>query len=207
MTVKGIDISHWNNVLNFNDVKAAGYDFAIIKAGGSDKGFYQDHCFNDYYRLAQLAGLHVGAYYFVGRNFISALDGLEDAKRFLRMLYEKQFDYPIFLDLEITPPQEKGGATEAAAAFCDYLESHGYYVGIYASDISGFKERLDVEKLQAYDKWVARYGKKPEYVKNYGIWQKSSKGEVPGIIGPIDIDISTKDYPSIIKKNHLNGWR
>ncbi|MBO7733503.1 MAG: hypothetical protein J6S67_13145 [Methanobrevibacter sp.] len=206
-TIKGIDISHWNRVFNFQVVKDSGIDFVIIKAGGSDKGFYTDRCFNDYYRLAKLAGLHVGAYYFVGKNFISALDGQEDAKRLYRIIQGKTFDYPIYLDLETTAPENKEGATEASIAFCEYLESKGYYVGIYASDISGFKERLDIDKLEAFDKWVARYGKRPEYVKKYGIWQKSSKGEVSGIFGNVDIDISSRDYPSIIMKNHLNGWR
>lgn len=206
-TIKGIDISHWNRVFNFQVVKDSGIDFVIIKAGGSDKGFYTDRCFNDYYRLAKLAGLHVGTYYFVGKNFISTVDGQEDAKRFYRIIQGKSFDYPIYLDLEATTPETKEMATDAAIAFCEYLESKGYYVGIYASDISGFKERLNLDRLEAFDKWVAKYGKKPEYVKKYGIWQKSSKGEVPGIFGPVDLDVSSVDYPPIIMKNQLNGWR
>ena len=207
MTANGIDISHWNRVTDFNKVKESGIDFAIIKAGGSDKGLYQDRCFNDYYRLARLAGLHVGTYYYVGKLFLSAFDGIEDAKRFYRIIQGKVFDYPIFLDLEETAPENRVKATEASIAFCEYLEDKGYYVGIYASDISGFKERLKLDELAAFDKWVARYGKKPQYVEKYGIWQKSSKGQVPGIIGNVDLDVSYKDYPAIITRKQLNGWR
>lgn len=204
MTLKGIDISHWNRVNDFNKVKADGIDFAIIKAGGSDKGFYTDRCFDNYYRLAKLAGLDVGAYYFVGKNFVSALDGLEDAKRFCRILGGKDFTYPVCLDIETTDPKFKDGATSACIAFCEYMEKEGYYVSIYASDISGFKEKLDIDRLTSYDKWVARYGKKPTYVKKFGIWQKSSTGSVNGIDGNVDLDIAYFDYPSIINKNHLN---
>lgn len=204
MTVKGIDISHWNRVDDFNKVRNDGYEFVIIKAGGSDKGFYKDRCFDDYYRLAKLAGLYVGAYYFVGPGFTSANDGRMDAKRFLNIINDKSFEYPIVLDLEATRPENKDGATEASIAFCEYCEDHGYYVSIYASDISGFKERLDIDKLKPFDKWVARYGKKPEYVKKYDIWQKSSTGAVDGIRGNVDIDISYKDYNEITFKYKLN---
>ena len=201
---KGIDISHWNVVTDFFKIKEAGYDFCIIKAGGSDNGFYTDRCFENYYRLAELAGLKVGAYYFVGKNFLGYESGVEDAKRFLNITNAKSFDYPLCLDIETTPPDLKQEATEAAIGFCEFLEAHKKYVSIYASDISGFKERLDYTKLEPYDKWVARYGKKPIFVQDFGIWQKSYTGCVPGIRGPVDLDISYVDYQSIMRRNSLN---
>lgn len=209
MMSKGIDISHWNRVIDFNRVKASGIDFIIIKAGGSDKGFYKDNKFEDYYRLAKLAGLNVGAYYFVGPKFYGTESGYNDAVRFCQIIRGKQFEYPLFVDIEVTTTSARAQeeATSAAIAFCDTMQECGYYVGIYGSDISGFRERLLIERLEKYDKWVARYGnKKPQYVENYGIWQKTSTGEVPGIIGKVDLDVSYKDYPSIIKKAHLNNW-
>lgn len=201
----GIDISKWNGNIDFNKVKAAGINFVIIKAGGSDKGLYKDPKFENNYRLAKLAGLQVGAYYFVGKKFLTVNDGIEDAKRFRHILDGKQFDYPVFLDLETTPPDLKEGATDASIAFCEFLEDEHYYVGIYASDISGFKERLNLNRLKAYDKWVAKYStQKPSYVKKYGIWQYSSKGQIGGINGPVDLDISFVDYGTIINSKGLN---
>ena len=199
----GCDISHWNGVVNFEKLKAQGLQFVIIKAGGSDKGFYKDHKFEDNYRLAKLAGMKVGAYYFVGKDFVSSVDGLEDAKRFLYFLRGKDFDYPVCLDLEATSPKDKKGATDASIAFCDYLESYNFYVSIYASDISGFKERLELDRLKAYDKWVARYGtSKPS--TPCGIWQFSSKGIFDGTNGYIDLDKSYIDYAAIMKSKQLN---
>ena len=40
--MKGIDVSRWQGDINWESVKADGIEFAIIKAGGSDAGFYQD---------------------------------------------------------------------------------------------------------------------------------------------------------------------
>ena len=78
---------------------------------------------------------------------------------------------------------------------------------IYASDISGFQERLDLSRLTAYDKWVARYGSKPQYVKSFGIWQYSDSGKVAGIGPEVDLDESYMDYPAIIKGKGLNGFK
>lgn len=201
----GIDISHWQGGIDFTQVKNAGISFVIIKAGGSDKGFYADRQFENYYRLAKLAGLKVGAYYFVGKGFTSLIDGVEDAKRFMTIIRGKEFDYPVFLDLEATMPKDKKGATVASIGFLEELENNNYFAGIYASDISGFKERLILEDLEPYAKWVAKYSTaKPTYVTDYGIWQYSSKGQISGINTNVDLDRSFVDYATIIKKANKN---
>ena len=199
----GIDISHWQRAIDFTKVKNAGIDFVIIKAGGSDKGFYKDPKFEDNYRLAKLAGMKVGAYYFVGKDFISQEDGIQDAKRFLNFLRNKDFEYPVCVDIERTSPKDKEGATDAAICFCNYLEDYRFYVAIYASDVSGFQERLQLDRLDPFDKWAARYGtSKPS--TPCGIWQYSSKGIFAGVNGFIDLNKSYLDYAAIMKKQQLN---
>lgn len=202
----GIDISRWQGVINFNQVKASGVDFAIIKAGGSDKGLYKDSKFETYYASCKNLGIKTGSYYFVGPDCISAADGIADAERFLNIIKGKSFEYPVYIDIETTPKTAKKGATDAVIAFCETLENNGYYAGIYASDISGFHDALQLERLEKFDKWVARYGKSPQYVPVFGMWQYSSKGSVPGIIGHVDMDISYIDYDKIMKSKHLNGF-
>ena len=203
---KGIDVSSWQGVIDWVSVKEAGIEFAILKAGGSDSGFYTDNTFENNYKEAKAVGLPVGAYYFVGSRCTSKEDGIADAKRFLEIIKGKSFEYPVYIDIETTSPAAKAGATDACIGFCETMESAGYYCGIYASDISGFKERLDIARLEKFDKWVARYGSQPQYVKTYGMWQDSSTGKVNGINGNVDTDISYKDYPEIIKAAGLNGF-
>ena len=204
--IKGIDVSRFQGLIYWDKVVADSIGFAIIKAGGSDDGFYTDSAFERNYSGAKAAGLPVGAYYYVGRLCISRADGIADAKRFLAMLEGKQFEYPVYIDLEETDPKNKAGATDAVIAFCETMEAAGYYCGIYASDISGFKDRLDISRLSAFDKWVARYNGEPSYVDTYGMWQKSSAGRIGGINGNVDIDEAYQDYPAIIKANGLNGF-
>ena len=52
---------------------------------------------------------------------------------------------------------------------------------------------------------MARYGREPEYVKSYGLYQYSSTGKIQGIKGNVDLDIAMADYPYIIKRGHFNG--
>ena len=206
MQIKGIDISHWNGKIDFEKVKASGIDFVIIKAGGSDKGFYTDSKFLENYKKAEAAGLHIGAYYFAGKDFRGVENGLADAQRFIEILKGLKFDYPVFLDIEAQDNRYKGEITDAAVAFCNMLESAGYFVGIYASDISGFQYKLNHDRIKSYAHWVARYGNEPKVCKEYGIWQYSSKGSVNGISGSVDMDISTVDYSKTIKEKGFNGY-
>ena len=206
MVIKGIDISHWNGDIDFNKVKAAGIEFVIIKAGGSDRGFYTDSKFKENYEKAKAAGLFVGAYYFVGKKFYGDLSGIEDAKRFIKILQGMQFEYPVYLDVETTDCRYKELATDAAIAFCSTMEAAGYYVGIYASDISGFKEKLNHSRLEKYAHWVARYGKEPEVCKEGVIHQYSSKGAVDGIVGSVDLDKASCDYSKYIIAGGFNGF-
>lgn len=205
--MKGIDVSRYQQNVNWELVKAGGINFAIIKAGGSDDGFYTDSTFEKNYAGAKTVGMPIGAYYIVGPLCISREDGIADAKRFLKILEGKTFEYPVYIDLELTAPKDKAGATDACIGFCQTMEQAGYYCGIYASDVSGFADRLDLERLTAYDKWVARYGSKPQYVKTYGMWQYSSTGKVQGIGPAVDMDESYMDYPEIIKAKGLNGYK
>lgn len=204
--IKGIDISHWNGDINFDQVKAAGVEFVIIKAGGSDKGFYTDSKFRDNYNGAKAAGLSVGAYYFAGKKFRGIEAGVADAKRFIEILKGMQFDYPVFIDIEAQENRYKEEITDATIAFCEEMEKAGYFVGIYASDISGHNDKLNHDRIKSYVHWVARYGKEPEICKDHGLWQYSSKGRISGIIGSVDIDISTVDYSKIIKEKGFNGY-
>jgi GH25 family lysozyme M1 (1,4-beta-N-acetylmuramidase) len=206
MLKQGIDLSKWNIVTDFEKVKKAGIDFVILRIGGNNGGFYKDPRFETYYAAAKKAGLKVGAYYDTGKDFISFSVGYRCADHILTLLKGHEFDYPIYADIETVATVYKVGATDAAIAFCTRLEKNGYFVGIYASDISGFKDRLQLERLQGrFTLWVARYGKKPEYVKDYSIWQKTNKGHIDGINGEVDLDECSVNFPLIMKKKGLNN--
>ena len=214
--MKGIDISKYQAGIDLNNIKNNGYDFVIIRAGytgwGDGESKAKDPNFEEFYSKAKSAGLGVGAYYFTIAT--SYQEGVDEANwLYNNCLKGKQFDYPIYIDVEDDTGGKqylrkagKNATTQGIKGFCETLENLGYYVGIYASDISGFKEMMNINDLTSYDKWVARYGKKPEYVTEYGMWQTTSSGKVNGYNGNLDLNEAYKDYPSIIKSNGLNGY-
>lgn len=207
MEIYGIDVSRHQGNIDWEAVAKTGIDFAFIKAGGSEDGIYKESMFETNYAGAKAAGLNVGAYYYVGSKFISEEAGLADAERFIKILDGKTFEMPVALDLESTSPEDKAGATSAAIAFCNRMEEAGYYVIIYGGDIFSFKDKMDISRLTDYDKWVARYGSEPQYVRDYGIWQYSSTDYVDGITdNTVDKDVAYKNYPEIIKSRGLNGF-
>lgn len=208
MCRKGIDVSRWQGNINWIAVKDSGVEFAIIKAGGSDAGFYKDRNFEMNYTNAKTAGIKVGAYYFVGKLCKSYKDGAADAERFIEMLAGKQFEYPVYIDFEAPDANNRSGNTDAVIGFCETMENAGYFVGVYASEISGFRDRLEDGRLQAYTHWVARYGNKPRSISErvLGIWQYSSTGRVNGIDGNVDMDESYIDFESVIKRRGFNGF-
>lgn len=209
--IKGFDISSWQKGINFDALKNAGIDFLILRAGftgwGTGVSYNKDDCFENFYNQSKKYGINVGAYWYSCAN--TREKGIAEA----RYMYEnclkgKQFEYPIYIDVEDTHHQvnNKRGVTDAIIGFCEYLENLGYYVGIYASDISGFKDKMYISELNAYDKWVARYGSEPKFVTQYGMWQASSSGKINGYNGNLDCDVSYKDYRNIMLSVGLNGF-
>lgn len=206
MAVRGIDVSRWQGKIDWARVKAAGIQFAIIKAGGSDDGFYTDRNWEANYYGAKANGIAVGAYYFVGPKCINAAAGKADAGRFIQLLKGKQLEYPVFMDNEAQPAYARAGITDATIAFCETMEAAGYFAGVYGSAWSGFHDRMDDSRLTSYTHWVAQYASKCTYSGRYGIWQYSSKGRISGISGNVDMNISYVDYPSVIKSGGFNGF-
>lgn len=201
----GIDVSVWQGSIDFNKVKKSGYEFVIIKAGGNDDGYYTDRYFESNYAKAKKAGLKIGAYYFVNRDF-SAKNAQKMSEVFYNIVKNKTFDFPLFIDVETTPPSAKVTVTTGINIFCSYLRAKGYKTGVYASAVSGFVDRIDMRFLNScIYKWVASYSYKPTDVgKNNGycIWQKSSTGKVNGINGNVDINECYVDFKSAANTNN-----
>lgn len=210
MEVKGLDISSYQKGINFDAIKSS-VDFLILRAGftgwgGDGTNKNKDSCFEDFYRQAKAKGIPVGAYWY------SCANTYEKGKAEAEYLYNncligKQFEYPICMDVEENRHQQVGKAkmAEAIKGFCEYLESKGYYVSIYANS-NYFNNYIDTAKLSMYDKWLAVWtSNKPSFnYGEYGMWQNSSSGNVGGM--RVDTDYAYKDYPSIIKSNGLNGY-
>ena len=210
----GMDISNYQKTIDFDAIANSNYsDFVIIRAGytgygGDGTSKYIDNSFERFYADAKARGIPVGAYWYSCANTYEK--GCAEA----RFMYEnclkgKQFEYPIYMDIEDSHWQvnNQEGVTSAALGFRDILENLGYYVGIYASDISGFRDKLWLSHLTDIDKWVAKYSSNPpSYVTSYGMWQYTSSGSIDGYDGRLDLDQAYLDYATLIKSRGFNGF-
>ena len=209
--LKGIDVSKWQGQIDFNAVKKSGIDFVIINAGYGKSVFQKDPCFEQNYTRAKAAGLKVGAYWF--SYAMTPDEALQEARTFAEVIKEKQFDFPVFYDLENDPKSSyfpfttgKENCSEMVKAFCLEMEKLGYFVGLYISR-SPLQTHISKEVAERFALWLAEYGEKLNYKGNYGIWQHSSTGRVVGVIGDVDLDRAVIDYSAIIKKGGFNGYQ
>lgn len=207
--MKGIDVSQWQGEIDWAKVKAAGVEFALIRAGlrgyAPEGRLAEDTRFRENAEGAIAAGIPVGVYFF--SQATTPEEGREEARYCLELVRPYKLDFPVYIDSEYANAQRTGRAdglsqearTAAVTAFCQEMEAAGYYAGIYASE-SWFARQLG--EVSRYDRWVANWTGKPNLP--HGIWQYSSAGRVDGIAADVDLDEAHKDYPTIIQGAGLN---
>ena len=202
--VKGIDVSRWQGDIDWKSVRT---DFCIIQAGYGREISQKDICFEKNYAGCKSARIPCGAYWY---NYATSEDeARKEAAVCLEVLKGKQFEFPIYYDVEEqkTLALGKDKVSAIIKAFCEELEKAGYFVGLYMS-ASPLSNLVSEDVKRRYVVWVAHYGvSKPSYTGAYGIWQKSSTGFVSGIAGNVDLDECYEDYPTIIKAAGLNGYK
>ena len=209
----GIDVSHWQGDFNFAKAKNnEGVEFAIIKAGGGDAGLYKDSRFEGNYRKCVECGLPKGAYFY--GNAKSVADAKKEAEYFISILSGKKYEYPVFYDVEgkMITDNDRATLTEIVKAFCEIMESAGYWVGIYSSE-SFFNSEMNDGELARYSHWVARWGKSkpaPNSGAETQMWQFGGETNLirsNKINGQTcDQDYCYVDYPAKIKAAGLNGY-
>ncbi len=215
MQVKGIDVSEHQGEINWEKVKAAGIQFAMLRAGFGEENSKQiDEQFERNYRECKRLGIPVGAFHY--SYAFSVEEAEKELEFFLKLLSGKQFEYPVCYDVEdvkYVHPQlgitqdklPKKVPTDMIITFCGGLEKAGYYAALY-SNPDWLYNRLERERLTRFDLWLAEWRTVKKYPYACGIWQYSKRGRVDGISGDVDLDYAYKDYPTIIKNKGLNGF-
>lgn len=212
MAIQGIDISTYQRNVDFKKLKAAGVNFVILRAGYGDYLSYpnqKDDMFESHYKNAKAAGLNVGAYWFT--YALTPEKAKREAQGFLEVIKGKQFEYPVYIDLETDKsynPFSTGKANCSAIvdAFCSTLEKANYWSGLYISR-SPLQNYITTEIANKYSLWVAEYASKCNYNGQVDIWQYTDEARYNGYSGNLDGDYSYKDYPTLIKDAGKNGFK
>lgn len=192
----GMDVSKWNKEIDWEKVKDAGVEFAIIRCGyrGSSTGsLIVDPYFEANIKGAEEAGIDIGIYFFT--QAVNEVEAVEEASMVLSLIQNQYITYPVFIDTEGAGGDGRADnlnvekRTAVCRAFCDTIENGGFEAGVYASK-NWYNNRLNVEELKDYRIWMAEYRAVPTYEGYYDMWQYTSKGQVPGIEGNVDLNIS-----------------
>lgn len=213
MQLNGIDISACQPKIDWDKVKA---QFVIIRAGFGRYLTQKDEMFETHYKNAKAKGIPVGAYWY--SYAVNEEQAKQEAQVCIEILKGKQFEYPIFYDIEERKQFDLGRdkVDKIANTFCRALEAAGYWCGIYGG-VELFQNLLYPETTKRFSLWYAGYCKTPLYKGDIGIWQYNVAGDipqnnpcdidsVPGVTGKCDMDYGYVDYPSKIKAKGLNGF-
>ena len=211
-----IDVSRYQGAIDWAQVAAAGYKGAMLKTVSTNHkfskradGLYIDPTFETNYRNAKAAGLDVGVYYYT----YATSEAMADAELALlrQAVYGKELTLPVAVDVEDNKlgKLDKQSLTDLTAYALHEVEQLGFYAQLYTYT-SFAKAHLFVggAALRPYDVWLADYtGKTPNVTFNYNAHQHTSKGAVPGISGNVDLNVTTLNYPKIIRKKGLTRLR
>lgn len=205
----GIDISSWNGTINWDEIKAAGIDYVIIKVGSSNG---KDKTFEENYKNAKAAGLDVGCYYYTYALTVEEISA--DADRLMEWIVGKQFEYPVYLDIEDKSQEglDSELLTDMCKVFIEKLQSNKYFCGLYTNN-NWLVNLLNTEKITVYfDVWLARWTLSGEpnwgdsFGKRMGMWQYSAEGKIGTHECDFDLNVAFKDYPNLIKELGYNGY-
>ncbi len=207
VSVTGIDVSHWQKLVDWEQVKESGVDFAMIRLGY--RGYEQGGLNLDSYATANLdgaiaAGLDVGVYFF--SQAITPEEAEEEAYFVLEHLepYKDSITMPVVFDWEHVSNANARTAnmrdpdmlTDCTLAFLQTIEAAGYRTMVYFNRTQSWKY-LNLEELNDYEFWLAAYTQRMDFPYKIQMWQYTNTGKVPGVVGDCDINIYFPETPDI----------
>jgi GH25 family lysozyme M1 (1,4-beta-N-acetylmuramidase) len=193
----GIDVSRYQGDIDWQRAAADGVEFAMIRVGyrGYEAGRLSvDEYFEQNIRGAADAGVKIGVYFF--SQATNRAEAIEEADVVLVNIAPYDVSFPVVFDIEDIAGQvsrtdalTSAEITDIAIAFCERVAQAGYKPMVYANP-KWFVSRMELDRLEAYDKWLAQYYKTPSFPYAFSIWQFTNTGSVDGIGGDVDLNVA-----------------
>ncbi len=186
-TVKGVDVSNYQDVIDWVQAFKAGYEFAFIKAS---EGYSPDKTSSAHKAGAKAAGLIIGSYHY----FHAEKDPILQAQTLLAASVRGPGDLPYVMDWEVTGGTLPGEDISCALKFLNEIESKTgivpiIYTGPYFFESLG----AQTQAFKKYPLWIAHYGVPcpdvPAPWDTWTFWQNGSSLQLPGTRGYIDSNL------------------
>ena len=192
----GVDVSSYQRDVDWEKVKEAGVEFAMLRAGfrgyGQSGILKEDSTVRKNYENATAAGLRVGVYFF--SQATSVEEAQEEANFLLEIIGDWELSMPVAYDWECladdyrTVGVDSRTVTDCAIAFCEVIEEAGFNAMVYFNP-SQSRTDMHLEELVDYGFWLAMYSESMNYAYQVDMWQYTNQGDVPGIKGKADINL------------------
>lgn len=202
-SVTGIDVSHWQKDIDWEQVRDSGVEFAMIRLGY--RGYEQGGLSLDTYAIANLegaiaAGLDVGVYFFsqavtpeeAEEEAYFVVEQLEPYKEFVTMPVVFDWEHVSDSDARTASMRDPDILTDCTLAFLQTIEVSGYRPMVYFNRTQSWKY-LNLEEVKQYDFWLAAYTQRMDFPYKIHMWQYTNAGQVPGVEGECDINIYFPD--------------
>lgn len=190
-TLIGLDLSKWQEEIDFDKIKSEGVEFVMIKIGGQSKKSGKieiDPNFINNIEEALKRNMKVGVYFY--SHATSTNEAKKQAEWIVKNLKDYNLSLPIAFDWENWNQYTSYHLSfhtlnQIANAFFNPLETRGYQTLLYSS-----KYYLDtVWYKEEYNTWLAHYTSDSKDKEEYNMWQICNDGKINGINTLVDIDI------------------
>lgn len=200
MSYKGIDVSSWQGLINWEAVKPQ-IDFAIIRASFK---YTLDSRFIRNITECNRLGIPVGVY--VYSYALNEEEAKKEAEFLISAIKPYKIQLPVAIDMEDADGYKKRHGFPSKETLqnickieCDIFKANGYVPMIYASK-NWFDNYLTSIKLEEYKKWLAWWNMNARFdINKYQFWQNSSNGIVVGINGNVDTNLCYEDISKIVE--------
>ena len=190
-----IDVSTYNGDIDWNRVKAAEIDYAIIRVGyrGYETArLVKDKRFDTNMRNATAAGVKVGAY--IVTQAVNTNEAVEEASFIISACSGYNVSLPLAIDVESAGNGRGRGdkisvaeRTAVINAFVQTIRGAGYSAMVYANK-DWMTNRINAGGLASGSTvWLAQYRSSCTYGGSYQMWQFTESGSIPGISGNVDM--------------------
>ncbi len=206
--ILGMDISHFQDNIKWDEIKADGVNFVYLKATQGEH--FKDPKFKKHHEATRKECLYRGAYHF----YESGKDPKKQALNFVDAVQTLiPGDLPPVLDLEELGIKTSVDIKTYTANTLQWLQIVEEKLGvrpIIYCDPSFGNSYLKHPDFAKYNLWVADYTKSaspkvPETWKNKGwtIWQRTDRKKLEGVQGKIDYDLfhgNAETFLKLVKK-------
>ena len=203
----GINVNYKAGDIDWAKVAESGVDFAMIRVGYremTDGNIVLDNKFKENITGATDANIPVGVYFY--SKAVTNDEADKEATFVLEQIRGYNVTYPIAFFWEYDT-KDDGSVDQSSRTvqcngeqvtgfidtFCSKVELAGFETCYYATKSMAY-DKLDLSKLTNYDLWYAEYQSKPSFYYNFGMWQYTKEGNVPGISQSVPITLALKNY-------------